>query len=354
MSNVVKILDKPIGLGHEPFVIAELSGNHQQSYSLAIAMIDAAAAAGVDAIKLQTYTADSMTLDLHENEFVIHEKDSLWHGQSLYSLYQKAATPYEWHQGLFDHAKALGLIAFSSPFDEAAVDFLETLNVPCYKVASFENTDIPLIKRIAQTGKPIILSTGMASLEELELSVSAARNAGCKELILLKCTSAYPSPPEDINLATLADLQDRFECVVGLSDHTTGIEISLAAIALGASVVEKHFVMNRQDGGVDAEFSLEPKELELLVLQGKRVAQALGQVNYGNTKSDQQAKYYRRSIYASRDIEKGESLSSNNTKVIRPGLGLAPKYFDQLQGCASKQFIAKGTPLSWDLIDAEF
>lgn len=352
MKQSLKIESRLIGEDYEPFIIAELSGNHQQSYELAISMIDAAAKAGADAIKLQTYTADSMTLNLDKDEFVIHEKNSLWAGESLYALYGKAATPYEWHQGLFEHANKLGLIAFSSPFDEAAVDFLETLDVPCYKIASFENTDIPLIRRIARTGKPIIMSTGMASLEELEESVGVLRESGCKELILLKCTSAYPSPAEDINLATLADLKNQFSCVVGLSDHTTGIEISLAACALGANVIEKHFVLDRSAGGLDAAFSIEPNELEALVVQSKRISAAIGQVDYGNTLSDKEAKYYRRSIYISKDVNEGEILTDKNVKVIRPSLGLAPKYYDQVIGKTAKTALAKGTPLSWDLLNA--
>ena len=352
MKQSFKIESRLVGEGCEPFIIAELSANHQQSYELAISIIEAAANAGAHAIKLQTYTADSMTLNIDKDEFVIREKNSLWVGESLYALYEKAATPYDWHRGLFDHAKKLGLIAFSSPFDEAAVDFLETLNVPCYKIASFENTDIPLIRRIAQTGKPIIMSTGMASLEELEESVGVLRDSGCKELILLKCTSAYPSPAEDINLATLADLKKHFSCIVGLSDHTTGIEISLAACALGANVIEKHFVLDRSAGGLDAAFSIEPDELETLVVQSKRIRAAIGKVDYGNTTSDKKAKYYRRSIYASQDIHIGESLSANNIKVIRPSLGLAPKYYDQVIGKLAKTAISKGTPLSWDLLNA--
>ncbi len=352
MNNTIQIESTTIGEGCKPFIIAELSGNHQQSYDLAISMIDAAAKAGAHAIKLQTYTADSMTLNLDKDEFVIHDKDSLWAGESLYALYEKAATPYDWHRGLFDHARKLGLIAFSSPFDEAAVDFLETLDVPCYKIASFENTDIPLIRRIAQTGKPIIMSTGMASLDELEESVNVIQASGCKELILLKCTSAYPSPAEDINLATLSDLKNRFSCLVGLSDHTTGIEISLAACALGACVVEKHFVLDPGAGGVDAAFSIEPPQLQALVEQSQRIVLALGKVDYGNTNSDKEAKYYRRSIYISEDIKQGETLTAKNVKVIRPGLGLAPRFYDQILGKKAKLAITKGTPLAWELLDA--
>lgn len=351
MSTLIEIDGRKVGAGQPPFIIAELSGNHQQSYDTAIAMIDAAAAAGAHAIKLQTYTADSMTLDVEAGEFVISEADSLWQGEALYRLYQKAATPYEWHEGLFKRARDSGMLAFSSPFDSEAVDFLESLEVPCYKVASFENTDLPLIRRIARTGKPIIMSTGMASLSELQESVTAAREAGCKDLILLKCTSAYPSPAEDIHLASLADLRQRFGCPVGLSDHTTGVEIALAATALGAAVIEKHFVLSRAAGGVDAAFSLEPAELELLVQQSQRVFAALGTVNYGQTESDRTARFYRRSIYVSRNIKAGEAASTDNIKIVRPGLGLAPKYFEQILGKIARQDLAKGTPVSWEVFE---
>jgi N-acetylneuraminate synthase len=351
MSTWIEIAGKKIGQGLPPFIIAELSGNHQQSYALAVAMIEAAAKAGAHAIKLQTYTPDSMTLAVNRGEFVIQDADSLWRGEALYDLYQKAATPYAWHEGLFKRARELGLIAFSSPFDAAAVDFLEGLDVPCYKIASFENTDLPLIKRIAETGKPIIMSTGMASVEELQESVDAARTAGCRELILLKCTSAYPSPAEDIHLATMQDMRERFGCPVGLSDHTTGIEIALAATALGASVIEKHFVLDRQAGGVDAAFSVEPAELESLVRQSQRVFDALGAVNYGQTHSDQTAKFYRRSLYVSQDIKAGETATPDNIKIVRPGLGIAPKYYEQLLGKIARQHLQKGTPVHWDLFE---
>ena len=349
MNKTINLRGRNIGHGYKPFIITELSGNHQQSYELALKMIEAAAEAGVDAIKLQTYTADSMTLDIAENEFLIQEQSSLWKGESLHALYQKAATPYEWHEGLFKRADDLGLLAFSSPFDEAAVDFLETLNVPCYKIASFENTDLSLIRKAASTGKPLIISTGMASLIEIEETVSAAQEADCKDIVLLKCTSNYPAPPEDINLATIPDLAKHFDCVTGLSDHTRGTEIAVASVALGASVIEKHFVLDRTLGGVDAEFSLEPAEMKNLVDQSQCVFHALGKVNYGETPSDSQAKRYRRSVYVAADISAGECLTTQNIRIIRPGLGLAPKYFDELLGRKAKQFIAKGTPASWDL-----
>jgi len=349
MIKNIKIAKRSIGEGCRPFVIAELSGNHQQSFELAIKMIDAAAASGADAIKLQTYTADSMTLDLGCDEFLISEESSLWKGESLHALYQKAATPYEWHEGLFAHAKQLGLIAFSSPFDEDAVDFLEGLNVPCYKIASFENTDLSLIRKVAQTGKPIIISTGMASVAEIEEALQAAQEAGCKELILLKCTSAYPAPAEDIHLQTILDMKTRFDCLVGLSDHTVGTDIAIAASALGAVVIEKHFVLDRTQGGVDAAFSLEPSELRRMVDSIQNVSMAMGSVNYGETKSDTDAKRYRRSLYISESIQAGEKVSDENLRTVRPGLGLAPKYADDILGRTAKNLIPKGTAVTWDL-----
>ena len=349
MTAEINIAGRVIKEGKPPFIIAELSGNHQQSYEMAIKMIDAAAKAGVDAIKLQTYTADSMTLDIETDEFLIKEQSSLWKGQSLHSLYNRAATPYDWHKGLFEYARSLGLAAFSSPFDEQAVDFLESLDVPCYKIASFENVDLSLIRKVAKTGKPMIISTGMASLIELEEAVSTAREAGCNDLILLKCTSAYPSPAEDINLATMRDMSKRFLCPVGLSDHSLGIEVALAATALGAQVIEKHFVLNRKEGGVDAEFSLEPLELKQLVDQSKRISLAVGGVNYGDTKSDLEAKRYRRSIYIAKDIPSGTRIAAEHIRVVRPGLGLAPKFYDALLGKTASASLKKGMPTSWDL-----
>ena len=349
MNKNIKIANRSIGEGCRPFVIAELSGNHQQSYALAIEMIEAAAASGADAIKLQTYTADSMTLELDHDEFLISDENSLWQGESLHELYQKAATPYEWHEGLFAHAKQLGLIAFSSPFDEDAVDFLESLDVPCYKIASFENTDLSLIRKVAKTGKPVIISTGMASVAEIEEAFKAAREVGCEELILLKCTSAYPAPSKDINLQTILDMKTRFDCLIGLSDHTVGSDIAIAASALGAVVIEKHFVLDRTLGGVDAAFSLEPRELRCMVDSIKNVSLAMGGINYGDTKSDTDAKRYRRSLYISESIQAGEKVSVQNLRTVRPGLGLAPKYAENILGRTAKNYISKGTAVSWDL-----
>ena len=337
-----------IGEDQPPFIIAELSGNHQQRLELALAMVEAAAKAGAHAIKLQTYTADSMTLDVQSKDFVIEEEDSLWHGESLHGLYQKAATPYEWHKILFDKANSLGMTAFSSPFDEAAVDFLDSLGVPCFKIASFELTDLPLIKKAASKGKPLIMSTGMASLSEIEQAVSTARDAGCEHIALLKCTSTYPALATNTNLNTIPHLRSAFGCEVGLSDHTAGTGVSVAAVALGATIIEKHFVLDRSAGGADAAFSLEPSELSLLVEETKRAWQALGKVTYGGTLAEEKAKQYRRSIYVCQDIKAGDVLDTTNIRIVRPAFGLAPKHWDKVLGKVAKQDLAKGTPLSWE------
>lgn len=346
----VNIAGRKIGLSHEPFVIAELSGNHNQSLDMAIEMIEAAAKAGVHAIKLQTYTADTMTLDCEHDDFQILEGDNLWQGNSLHKLYQKAHTPWEWHQVLFEKAKSLGLIAFSSPFDISAVEFLETLNVPCYKIASFENNDIPLIARIAKTGKPVIISTGMASLTEISEAVDTLKENGCQQIVLLKCTSAYPASPAQANLKTIKHLRQTFGCEVGISDHTLGIGVSLAGVALGASVIEKHFILSRDGGGVDAAFSLEPNEFKLLVEESASAALSIGQVMYGGDSSEKNSKKYRRSIYISQDIEKGQYLTEDNIKIVRPGFGLAPKHYQHVIGQKVNKEVIKGTPLSWEIL----
>ena len=348
--DVIHIGDREISARQAPFIIAELSGNHSQSLNTAREMVKAAAKSGAHATKLQTYTADSMTLDVTEKGFVIEEQDSLWHGASLYRLYQKASTPYEWHAELFEYANSLGMLAFSSPFDEAAVDFLDELNVPCFKIASFELTDIPLIRKAASKGKPLIMSTGMASLSEIELAVETARSAGCNDIILLKCTSTYPAEPVNTNLLTIPHLRDAFGCEVGLSDHTGGIGAAVASVALRASVIEKHFVLDRNGGGVDAAFSLEPEELTSLVVESERAWQALGQVKYGGTVAEDKSKRYRRSIYVSQDIQPGEALGPNNLKIVRPAFGLAPKHWDSVLHKKAADFIKKGTALSWEHI----
>ena len=342
--------DTLIGSNHPPFIIAEMSGNHNQSLERALEIVEAAARAGVHALKLQTYTADTMTLDVEHGEFFIDDESSLWKGQSLYKLYQQAYTPWEWHKPIFDRCRELGLIAFSTPFDETAVDFLEELDVPCYKIASFENNHLPLIRKVASTGKPLILSTGMATVAELDEAVRTAREAGCRDLILLKCTSTYPASPEDSNLLTIPHMRDLFQCQVGLSDHTLGIGVAVASVALGATVIEKHFTLSRAEGGVDAAFSLEPHEMKLLVEETERAWQALGTISYGVTENEQKSLRFRRSIYVTRDIKAGEKLTKENIRVIRPGFGLAPKYYEIVLGKVVNRDVEKGTPLSWDLI----
>lgn len=340
--------------GNKPFIIAEMSGNHNQSLERALSIVEAAARAGANAIKLQTYTADTMTLDIGEGEFLISDPDNLWKGQSLYDLYKKAYTPWEWHAPIFQHARELGLMAFSSPFDETAVDFLETLAAPCYKVASFENTDIPLIRKVAATGKPMVISTGMATLAELDETVRTARAAGCKELVLLKCTSTYPALSEDSNLSTIPHMRELFHCEVGLSDHTMGIGTAIAAVAMGATVIEKHFTLRRSDGGVDSAFSLEPDELAQLVTETQRAWRALGKITYGPTRAEEKSVLRRRSIYVVEDLKAGQVLTKANLRCIRPGYGLAPKYYDILLGKSIACDVKKGTPMRWELLLPDF
>ncbi|WP_440894795.1 pseudaminic acid synthase [Amphibacillus sp. Q70] len=346
----LKIGNRKIGINHEPFIIAEMSGNHNQSLDRALAIVEAAAEAGADAIKLQTYTADTMTLDIHEGDFFIEDDKNLWQGNSLYHLYQQAYTPWEWHQTIFEKCKELGLLAFSSPFDETAVDFLEKLNVPAYKIASFENVDLPLIKRVAKTGKPMIISTGMATAAELDDAVKAARNEGCKDLILLTCTSTYPATPENTNLRTMPHMKELFNCQVGLSDHTMGVGVAVASVALGATVIEKHFTLARADGGVDSAFSMEPPELKQLKEETTRAWQSLGEINYGPVADEIASLKHRRSLYIAADIQKGEALTKDNIKAIRPGLGLPTKYYEMILGKKVIRSVKKGEPLTFDLL----
>lgn len=346
----MKIGDVPVGAGHPPFIIAEMSGNHNQSLERALEIVDAAANAGAHALKLQTYTADTMTIDVKEGEFYIADPGSLWKGNSLHNLYQQAYTPWEWHKPIFERAKKHGMMAFSSPFDETAVDFLSELGVPCFKIASFENTDLPLIRKVAATGKPVIISTGMASVAELDESVRAAREAGCKDLILLKCTSTYPATPENTNVATIPHMRALFECEVGLSDHTMGLGTAVAAVALGATVVEKHFTLNRKDGGVDSAFSAEPDEMRALVTETRQAWQAIGRITYGATQAEEKSKAFRRSIYVTEDLKEGDVLTRSNLRTIRPGFGLPPKFYDQLIGRKVRKAVKRGTPMSWDIV----
>jgi N-acetylneuraminate synthase len=350
MTQTITISERVIGQTHPPFIIAEMSGNHNQSLERALEIVGAAAKSGAHALKIQTYTPNTMTLDLDEREFHISDPNSLWAGTSLYKLYGEAYTPWEWHKPIFDRARELGIIAFSTPFDDTAVDFLESLDVPCYKIASFENTDLPLIRRVAATGKPLIISTGMATVAELDETVRAAREAGCKDLILLKCTSTYPATAANTNILTIPHLRELFGCEVGLSDHTMGLGVSVASVALGASVIEKHFTLSRADGGVDSTFSMEPAEMTQLVVETERAWQALGQVNYGPTDAEKKSIQFRRSLYVVRDLKAGEVLARENLRAIRPGLGLPPKYFDVLLGRKINQDVKKGTPLIWALL----
>jgi N-acetylneuraminate synthase len=347
----LRIGTRAVGLGQPPLVIAEMSGNHTQSLERALAIVDAAADAGAHALKLQTYTADTMTIDADAPDFRIVDPNSLWTGRSLYDLYQEAHTPWDWHRPIFERAAARGLLCFSTPFDETAVDFLETLDVPCYKIASFENTDLPLIRKVAATGKPMIVSTGMASLAELEEMVSTARAAGCRELVLLKCTSTYPASPTNSNLRTIPHLRQLFDVEVGLSDHTMGVGASVAAVALGATVIEKHFTLARADGGVDSTFSLEPAELGSLVVETERAWQALGDVRYGSLKAEAGSRVFRRSLYVVQDLEAGATLTRENLRVIRPGFAMAPKHYDAVLGRRLKRAVKRGTPLDWSLLE---
>ena len=344
------IAGRKIGRNAPPFVIAEMSGNHNQSLERALAIVDAAAQAGAHALKIQTYTADTMTLDLSEGEFFIGDNGSLWQGKSLYKLYQEAYTPWEWHKPIFDRCRELGMIGFSTPFDETAVDFLETLNVPCYKIASFENTDLPLIRKVAATGKPTIVSTGMATIAELDETVRTIRAAGGENFVLLKCTSSYPATPENTNLQTIPHMSELFGCQTGLSDHTMGIGAAVASVALGATVVEKHFTLRRADGGVDSAFSLEPDEMHALVVETERAWQALGSVCYGPSAAEKPSLQYRRSLYVTQDINAGEPFTRENVRAIRPGFGLPTKYLETFMGRKAGRDAKKGTPLGWDLL----
>jgi pseudaminic acid synthase len=346
----MKIGDISVGADHPPFVIAEMSGNHNQSLDRALEIVDAAAGSGAHALKLQTYTADTMTIDIQDSDFHITDPNSLWEGNSLHNLYQQAHTPWEWHEPIFERARKHGMAAFSSPFDETAVNFLLDLDVPCFKIASFENTDLPLIRKVAATGKPVIISTGMASAAELDEAVRAARDAGCKDLILLKCTSTYPATPENTNVATIPHMRSLFNCEVGLSDHTMGLGTAVAAIALGATVVEKHFTLSRSDGGVDSAFSAEPDEMRALVTETERAWQAIGRVTYGATRAEEKSKAFRRSVYVTEDLEEGDVLTRRNMRTIRPGFGLPPKFYDQLIGRKVRRAVKRGTPMSWDII----
>lgn len=335
---------------HPPFIIAEMSGNHNQSLDRALAIVNAAAYAGAHAIKLQTYTADTMTIPCNDGDFFINDDKILWSGQNLYDLYRQAHTPWEWHEPIMRRARDLGLVCFSTPFDITAVDFLETLHVPAYKIASFEIIDLPLIRKVAQTGKPVIISTGMATIAEIDEAVRTARDAGCQDLILLKCSSTYPATPEQSNIRTIPHMRELFQCEVGLSDHTMGIGTAIAAVAYGATIIEKHFTLSRADGGVDSAFSMEPDELQMLVEETKRAWQSLGSVSYGPGEDEKRSLVFRRSLYVTQDMKAGEVFTKDNLRCIRPGLGLSPKYYEILLGKRVNRDIRKGTAVEWGMV----
>lgn len=344
----IKVEQYEIGFNQRPFIIAEMSGNHNQSLERALEIVEAAAKSGAHALKIQTYTADTLTLNVESDDFLIKDEESLWKSRKLHDLYNEAYTPWEWHEPIFSRAKELGMLAFSTPFDDSAVDFLETLDVPLYKIASFENTDLPLIKKVAATGKPMIVSTGMANAAELDELVRTAKENGCKDLILLKCTSTYPATPENTNIATIPHMRELFDVQVGLSDHTMGTGVAVAAVALGATVIEKHFTLSRADGGVDAAFSMEPAEMKALVEETERAWQAIGKVTYGPTEKEKASLKFRRSIYVAKDIQAGESFTEENIRIVRPGYGLEPKYYPNLIGKVAKKSYTMGTPITFD------
>ena len=347
----MQIADRTVGRQVPPFIIAEMSGNHNQSLERALELVELAARAGAHALKLQTYTPDTMTLDLDEREFHISDPESPWAGRSLYDLYGEAYTPWDWHEPIFARAAELGILAFSTPFDHTAVDFLEELDVPCYKVASFENTDVALLRRVAETGKPMIVSTGMATAEELEETVEVVRSAGCQDLVFLKCTSTYPASPDDSNLLTIPMMRATFGCEVGLSDHTLGIGAAVASVALGATVIEKHFTTARADRGVDSAFSLEPAELAQLVEETDRAWRALGTARIGPTSSEGRSLQFRRSLYVVRDLRLGDVLTPQSVRAIRPGFGLPTKHLDEVLGRSVTRDVPRGTALTWELLD---
>lgn len=346
----MKIGARSIGPDSPPYLIAEMSGNHNRSLDHALAIVDAAAASGADALKLQTYTADTITLDADTPPFWIDDPESLWHGRRLYELYQEAHTPWEWHGPIMARAHRHGMACFSSAFDDSSVDFLETLGVPAYKIASFECTDLPLIAKVAATGKPLIISTGMAEIGEIDQAVRTARAHGAREIAILKCTSTYPASPENTNIRTIPNMRATFGVEVGLSDHTMGCGVAVGAVALGATVIEKHFTLARADGGVDSAFSLEPQEFAALRQEADRAWQALGQVRYGGSAAEDGAKAYRRSLFIAADLPAGAILTPDNLRIVRPGAGLPPRYYDDVLGMALTREASAGTPLSWDLL----
>ena len=349
-KSVIEIGGIKLGKNKKPFIVAELSGNHNQSLSRALRLVDLAADSGANAIKLQTYTPETLTLKSNKNEFKIKDKKNLWYNQNLFKLYQKSYTPWDWHKIIFDYAKKKGLVSFSTPFDESAVDFLEKLNVPAYKIASFENNHFPLIKRIAKTKKPMIISLGMTRFEEIKELISFLKKLKVKELILLKCTSTYPTNPIETNLKTISKIKEKFDCLVGLSDHTLGIGVPIASIPYEVSMIEKHFTDSRKKAGVDSAFSLEPKELKMLCEESNNAWLSLGKVKFGPTQSEISSLKYRRSIYISKNIKKNQLISYDNIKIIRPGHGLHPKYYERIIGKKVIKDLKKGTPIKFEYL----
>ncbi len=349
-DGVIQIGGRKVGAGHPPFIVAEMPGGHSRSLERALRTVEEVAAAGAHALKLQTYTADTMTLDIAEGEFLVRDPDSPWDGFALYDLYEVSHTPWKWHRPIFDRCRELGLACFSTPFDASSVDFLESLEVPAYKVASYENTDLPLLKKVASTGKPVLLSTGMASVSELIESVATLRASGCDDIVLLKSTSSYPASPKESNLLTIPHMRKMFGVQAGISDHTLGIGAALASVALGAAVIEKHFTLRREYGGVDAAFAMEPAELRQLCEEAERAWLSLGNVSYGARGLEEKSLIFRRSLYVSRDMDEGESFTPDNLRAIRPGYGLATKYYEGILGKRIAMDAKKGTPVTWDLI----
>jgi N-acetylneuraminate synthase len=349
VSSSISILGRKIGPAEPPYVIAELSANHNGSLERALAIVDAAHKAGAQAVKLQSYRADTITIDHDGPEFIVH--GGLWDGYKLYDLYAEAAMPWDWHEPLFKRARELGIAMFSSPFDATAVDLLERLGAPAYKIASLELCDIPLIERVARTGKPIVMSTGASELDEVAEAVAAARAAGANELVLLHCTSGYPTPARDSNLQTIADLAKKFDIIVGLSDHTMGTAVPVAAVALGAAVIEKHVTLRRADGGVDSAFSLEPEELARLVEDVNVAWEAKGNIFYGLAESERAARKFRRSLYVVADLKAGQAIGPEHVRSIRPGLGLPPKHLKEVIGRRATRDVKRGTPLDWTMVD---
>lgn len=351
VEQVISIAGRPIGPAYPPYVIAELSANHNGKLETALRIIEEAKKAGADAVKLQTYKPDTITLNCDSDEFKI--KGGLWDGRTLYDLYEEAHMPWDWHKPLFDRARELGITIFSSPFDKTAIDLLEDLNAPAYKIASFEAVDLPLIKYAASTGKPMIISTGMADAEEIAEAIEAAREGGCKELAVLHCVSGYPAPAEDYNLRTIPDMIERFGLVTGLSDHTLDNTTAIASVVLGASIIEKHFTLDRSGGGPDDSFSLEPSELAALCQGAKTAWSALGRVDYGRKSSEQGNVKFRRSIYFVKDMKAGDVIAQDCVRSVRPGFGLAPRYFNQLIGRKVRSDVRFATPVRWDLVESD-